>query len=62
MEKKFIYCKDEELAKQLIAFYKLISKGQDGTWVFENIPIKDHFDFSKIDIQKKVAFGNKLLF
>lgn len=60
MEKKFIYCKDEGLAQQLLAYYKLISKGQDGTYVFENIPTKDHFDFS--NIKSKVAFGDKLLF
>lgn len=61
MEKKFIYCKDEELAQQLTVYYKLISKGQDGIYVFENTPIKDHFDFSNIE-KGKVAFTNKLLF
>lgn len=58
---KFIITKDAELANQLSAYYKLISKSYDGTtWVFENIPIKDHFDFSNIN--GKVAFSNKLLF
>jgi len=61
MEKKFIYCKDEELAKQLIVYYKLISKSQDDTYVFENAPIKDRFDFSNIE-KGKVVFTNKLLF
>ena len=61
MEKKFIYCKDEELAKQLIIYYKLISKSQDDTYVFENVPIKDRFDFSNIE-KGKVVFTNKLLF
>lgn len=61
MEKKFIITKDAEVANQLSAYYKLISKSHDDTvWVFENIPIKDHFDFSNIN--GKVAFSNKLLF
>ena len=61
MEKKFIITKDAEVANQLSAYYKLFSKSCDGTvWVFENIPIKDHFDFSNIN--GKVAFSNKLLF
>lgn len=61
MDKKFIITKDADVAKQLSAYYKLISKNQNGTmWVFENIPIKDHFDFSNIN--GKVAFSNKLLF
>lgn len=61
MEKKFIFTKDEELAKRLLVYYKLISKGQDGTYVFENTPIKEHFDFSNIE-KGKVVFTNKLLF
>lgn len=61
MDKKFIITKDAEVANQLSVYYKLISKSHDGaTWVFENIPIKDHFDFSNIN--GKVAFSNKLLF
>ncbi len=61
MDKKFIITKDADIAKQLSAYYKLISKNQNGTmWVFENIPVKDHFDFSNIN--GKVAFSNKLLF
>lgn len=61
MDKKFIITKDAELANKLSAYYKMISKSHDGsTWVFENIPIKDHFDFSNIN--GKVAFSNKLLF
>jgi hypothetical protein len=61
MEKKFIITKDAEVANQLSAYYKLISKSQNDTvWVFENIPIKDPFDFSNIN--GKVAFSNKLLF
>ena len=58
---KFIITKDAEVATQLAAYYKLISKSYDGTmWIFENIPTKDHFDFSNIN--GKVAFSNKLLF
>ena len=61
MDKKFIITKDADVASQLSAYYKLISKSCDGTlWVFENIPINDHFDFSNIN--GKVAFSNKLLF
>ena len=61
MDKKFIITKDADVANQLTAYYKLISKSYDGSvWVFENIPIKDHFDFSNIN--GKVAFSNKLLF
>lgn len=61
MEKKFIITKDAEVANQLSAYYKLISKSHDGTmWIFENIPVKDHFDFSNINGQ--VAFSNNLLF
>lgn len=61
MEKKFIITKDADVANQLSAYYKLISKSHDGSaWIFENIPIKDHFDFSNIN--GKVAFSNKLLF
>ena len=60
-EQKFIITKDAEVAAQLSAYYKLFSKNHDDTvWVFENIPIKDHFDFSNIN--GKVAFSNKLLF
>lgn len=60
-EQKFIITKDAEVANQLSAYYKLISKSHDGVvWVFENIPFKDHFDFSNIN--GKVAFSNKLLF
>ena len=60
-DKKFIITKDAEVAIQLSAYYKLVSKSHDGkVWVFENIPIKDHFDFSNIN--GKVAFSNKLLF
>ena len=60
-DKKFIITKDAEVASQLSAYYKLFSKSHDNTvWVFENIPIKDHFDFSNIN--GKVAFSNKLLF
>lgn len=60
-DKKFIITKDAEVATQLSAYYKLLSKSHDGkAWVFENIPIKDHFDFSNIN--GKVAFSNKLLF
>jgi hypothetical protein len=60
-QNKFIITKDADLANKLSAYYKLISKSCDGTtWVFENIPIKDHFDFSNIN--GKVAFSNKLLF
>jgi hypothetical protein len=61
MDTKFIITKDAEVAEKLSAYYKLISKSHDGAaWVFENIPIKDHFDFS--NIKGKVAFSNKLLF
>ena len=61
MQEKFIITKDAEVANKLSAYYKMISKSHDGTvWVFENIPIKDHFDFSNIN--GKVAFSNKLLF
>lgn len=60
--KKFIYCKDKDIVEQLIKHYKLISKNQDGTCVFENTPIDCHLDFSKIDYKKKVAFSNRLLF
>lgn len=61
MDKKFIITKDAEVAKQLAAYYKLFSKSHNDTfWVFENVPIKDHFDFSNIN--GKVAFSNKLLF
>ena len=61
MDKKFIITKDADVAEQLSACYKLISKSHDGSvWVFENIPMKDHFDFSNINGQ--VAFSNKLLF
>lgn len=59
-DKKFIITKDESVASQLLEHYKLISKNHDGTYVFENISIKDHFDFS--NIKGKVAFSNKLLF
>ncbi len=60
MEKKFIYCTDEGAAEQLLSYYKLISKSQDGTYIFENKPKKAAFDFS--NIKGKVAFSNILIF
>lgn len=61
MNKKFIITKDADVAEKLTAYYKLISKSHDGAvWVFENVPIGDHYDFS--NIKGKVAFSNKLLF
>lgn len=60
MDKKFIYCKDEELAKLLLSHYKLIQKFNN-TYVFENVPINKHFDFSNIE-KSKFIYTNKLLF
>lgn len=59
MDKHFIYCTDKVVAEQLCSFYRLISKSEDGTYIFENNPIKAGFDFS--NIQSKVIFSNMLM-
>lgn len=60
MEKKFIYCTDDEVAEQLLSCYNLISKSQDGAYIFENRPKKAAFNFS--NIKGKVAFSDRLVF
>ena len=60
MNKKFIYCKDEELSKSLLSHYKLVVNFNN-TYVFENVPINKHFDFSNIE-KSKFIYTNKLFF
>lgn len=60
MDKKFIYCNDEELSKKLLSHYKLIQKSNN-FYIFENVPNGRCFDFSQVD-KSKFTYTNKLLF
>jgi hypothetical protein len=48
------------LANSLLSHYKLIQKFNN-TYVFENVPINKHFDFSNIE-KSKFIYTNKLFF
>lgn len=60
MSEKFLYCNDENLAKQLLTHYKLIQK-TNNFYIFENVPNGKCFDFSQVD-KSKITYTNKLLF